>query len=257
MFCYQPEKPFGQTVMPGVYNSATELMTPELWRLLTTSPQTAWLVAKHREVKATLTDAKWASDADFLDFDRRMRRLKSGPAKAYQAFDSDEKRVAAWCDSLKRRLPFVIFVATYPERTVKEGSQPAMWRNQKFAQLNGLVVLDVDHIDDPVGVFHRITERLFRPPLTPPNSGGESTTLSSSPESGEVRRGLNEALQKDVQPDFRPPLTPPNLGGEVGCSSPESGEARRGLNEAPQKDNQRDFRPPLTPPDSGGEMIAS
>ncbi len=192
MFCYQPEKPFGQTVMPGVYNSATELMTPELWRQLTTSPQTAWLVAKHREVKATLTDAKWASDADFLDFDRRMRRLKSGPAKAYQAFDSDEKRVAAWCDSLKRRLPFVIFVATYPERTVKEGSQPAMWRNQKYAKLNGLVVLDVDHIDDPIGVFHRFTERLFRPPLTPPDSGGESTTHSSSPESGEVRRGLND-----------------------------------------------------------------
>ena len=255
MFCYQPEKPFGQTVMPGVYNSATELMTPELWRQLTTSPQTAWLVAKHREVKATLTDAKWVSDADFLDFDRRMRRLKSGPAKAYQAFDSDEKRVAAWCDSLKRRLPFVIFVATYPERTVKEGSQPAMWRNQKFAKLNGLVVLDVDHIEDPIGVFHRFTERLFRPPLAPPDSGGEavssspeskgeSTTLSSSPESGEVRRGLNEAIQKDGQRDFRPPLAPPDSGGDVGSSSaesigesttqnssPESGEVRRGLND--------------------------
>ena len=344
MFCYQPEKPFGQTVMPGVYNSATELMTPELWRQLTSSPQTAWLVAKHREVKATLTDAKWASDADFLDFDRRMRRSKSGPAKAYQAFDSDEKRVAAWCDSLKRRLPFVIFVATYSERTVKEGSQPAMWRNQKFAQLNGLVVLDVDHIDDPIGVFHRFTERLFRPPLAPPDSGGEAASSSpesgevrrglndlgillvyvtpsghglkivfkartewgnlidnqlrlakmlgleadssckdaargaflttkndilyineeelftyenleyadrfngqyrsgnsqptiSSPESGEARRGLNEAPQKDNQPDFRPPLTPPNSGGESGSSSPESGEARRGLNEAPQKDD--------------------
>ena len=148
MFCYQPEKPFGQTMRPGVYNSATELMTPELWRQLTTSPQTAWLVSKHREVKAALTDAKWVGDADFLDFDRRMRLSKSRPAKAYQSLDTDEKRVAAWCDSLKRRLPFVIFVATYPERAAKEGSQPAMWRNQKFARLNGLVVLDVDHIDD-------------------------------------------------------------------------------------------------------------
>ena len=336
MFCYQPEKPFGQTVMPGVYNSATELMTPELWRQLTTSPQTAWLVAKHREVKATLTDAKWASDADFLDFDRRMRRSKSGPAKAYRALDTDEKRVAAWCDSLKRRLPFVIFVATYPERVAKEGARPAMWRNQKFAQLNGLVVLDVDHIDDPIGVFHRFTERLFRPPLAPPDSGGESgcssaesigecTTQISSPESGEVRRGLNDLgiLLVYVTPSghglkivFKARTEWGNLidnqlrlakmlgleadssckdaargaflttatdilyvneeelfayenkefadrfngqyrsgNSQPTISSPESGEARRGLNEAIQKDVQLDFRPPLTPPDSGGESI--
>ena len=155
MFCYQPEKLFYGEMTPGVYNSATELMTPELWRQMTTSPQTRWLTAKHREVKDSLDDARWAADADFLEYDRRMKRKRNSKAgKAYAACDSDAKRVAMWCDDLKHRLPFVIFVATYPERSVKAGAAPAMWRNQKYARLNGLVVLDVDHVEDPVGVFN-------------------------------------------------------------------------------------------------------
>ncbi len=147
MFCYQPEKTLGRALIPGYLNSATEPMTRELWRQLLNSPRTEWLVRKHREVKASLTDPKWANDADFLDFDRRMRRSKSKPAKAYQALDSDEKRVALWCDDMKKHLPFVIFVATYPERETK-GGKAKRWRSQKFAELTGLVVLDVDHIED-------------------------------------------------------------------------------------------------------------
>ena len=48
MFCYQPEIADGQKVTPGLQNSATELMTPEKFWQLVTSPQTAWLVAKHQ-----------------------------------------------------------------------------------------------------------------------------------------------------------------------------------------------------------------
>ena len=158
--------------------------------------------------------------------------------------------------SLKRKLPAFIFQAMFDETQSKNG-KVGRWRKQAATRLTGLVVMDVDHIDDPVGVFNRIVERLFRPPLAPPDSGGESTTDSSSPESigesttqnsspesGEARRGLNEALQKDGQRDFRPPLTPPDSGGESGSSSPESigesttqnsspesGEVRRGLND--------------------------
>ena len=91
--------------------------------------------------------------------------------------------------SLKRKLPAFIFQAMFDETLSKNG-KVGRWRKQAATRLTGLVVMDVDHIDDPVGVFNRIVERLFRPPLTPPDSGGESG--SSSPESGEVRRGLND-----------------------------------------------------------------
>ena len=40
---------------------------------------------------------------------------------------------------------------------------------------------------------------------------GGNSVISSPPESGEARRGLNK---RQIFPSFRPPLTPPNLGGE-------------------------------------------
>ena len=168
MFCYQPEIANGQKVTPGLLNSATELMTPEKFWQLVTSPQTAWLVAKHREVKNGLTPCpsptgegggcaedvvrKWTADKDFLEYDRTMTSWKknSREGKAYAACDTDAKRVAMWCDSLKKRLPYVIFIATYPKRAKKEGEEPKMWRNQKHAQLNGLVVIDFDHVEGDV-----------------------------------------------------------------------------------------------------------
>ena len=138
--------------------------------------------------------------------------------------------------SLKRKLPAFIFQAMFDETLSKNG-KVGRWRKQAATRLTGLVVMDVDHIDDPVGAFNRIVERLFRPPLTPPDSGGESG--SSSPESGEVRRGLNKALQKDGQHDFRPPLTPPDSGGESTAdnSSPESeGELCVERNSSPESE---------------------
>ena len=152
MFCYQPEIADGQKVTPGLQNSATELMTPEKFWQLVTSPQTAWLVAKHREVKDSLVDPKWTYDRDFLEYDAMMSSWKKNTreGKAYAACDTDAKRVAMWCDSLKKRLPYVIFIATYLKRAKKEGEEPKMWRSQKHAQLNGLVVIDFDHVEGDV-----------------------------------------------------------------------------------------------------------
>ena len=133
--------------MPGVLNSATEYMTPEIWRQLLTSPQTKWLVNKHREVRGSLTEGRWLEDPDFQEYARCMSKSKTREAKAFAACKDDGKRVEMWCNSLKRRLPYVIFVATYPKRSVKEGAEPKMWRNQKFALLNGLCVMDIDHVD--------------------------------------------------------------------------------------------------------------
>ena len=151
MFCYQPEKSYPSCVIPGVYNSKTELMTKDRFNQLVCSPQTQWLVKKHRQVKASLNDKGWLLDPDFQEFDRRMRaKPNSRAGKAYIALKDDQKRMAAWCQDLKQRLPFAIFIGTYPERVCKEGGERARWRNQKFIELNGLVVLDFDHLDGDV-----------------------------------------------------------------------------------------------------------
>ncbi len=54
--------------------------------------------------------------------------------------------------SLKRKLPAFIFQATFDETTSKSGKTGA-WRKQSATRLTGLVVMDIDHIDDPKAVF--------------------------------------------------------------------------------------------------------
>ncbi len=51
---------------------------------------------------------------------------------------------------LKRKLPAFIFQATFDVTTSKSGKTGA-WRKQAATHLTGLVVMDVDHMDDPAG----------------------------------------------------------------------------------------------------------
>jgi hypothetical protein len=212
MFVYQPEINNGQKVVPGVLNSATEYMTPEIWRQLLTSPQTKWLVNKHREVRKSLTPSpsptgegesltpnpsptgegdsgeggieRWLEDKDYQEYARCMSKGKTREAKAFADCKDDGKRVEMWCNSLKRRLPYVIFVATYPKRSVKEGAEPKMWRNQKFAQLNGLVVMDVDHV------------KSLTPSPSPTGEGGSLTPNPSPTGEGDFGEGSGCAVRK-------------------------------------------------------------
>ncbi|MBE6289983.1 MAG: hypothetical protein E7100_07135 [Bacteroidaceae bacterium] len=49
---------------------------------------------------------------------------------------------------LKRKLPALIFQATFDETTSKSGKKGA-WRKQSATRLTGLVVLDIDHVENP------------------------------------------------------------------------------------------------------------
>ena len=297
--------------MPGVINSATELMTPDIWRQLVTSPQTKWLVTKHREVKHSVDDPKWVSDPDYLKYKETMERKKnSKEGKAFAACANDAKRVAMWCQSLKSRLPFVIFIATYPERSVKEGSPAKMWRNQKFAQLNGLVVIDYDHIGSEelrvkseefaaADFRQRAAELGILLIFVTPSGDGLKFVIKADPNVGnlidnqidfsrklgltvdesckDAARGAFLTTEEDIlfinenelftyeNKEFGEKFEEQYRKGDSQPtnSTPESGEVRRGLREASQEDGEL-FRPPLTPPRSalplgsaknlGGEM---
>ena len=54
--------------------------------------------------------------------------------------------------SLKRKLPAFIFQATFDETASKAGKLGA-WRKQAATRLTGLVVMDIDHIEDPYTIY--------------------------------------------------------------------------------------------------------
>ena len=54
--------------------------------------------------------------------------------------------------SLKRKLPAFIFQARFDETVSKKGKR-GQWRKQSAARLTGLVVMDIDHVDDPCAIY--------------------------------------------------------------------------------------------------------
>ncbi len=94
----------------------TEVVTKEQFRALITAPETVRKVKEAREA------------------------LVRGDKNAY--------------DNKKKSLPFVIFIATYDEsdkefenkQTHEKTTKKGHWRNQKYCRLNGLCVIDYDHV---------------------------------------------------------------------------------------------------------------
>ena len=59
---------------------------------------------------------------------------------------------------LKRKLPAFIFQATFDETTSAKGRTGA-WRKQAATRLNGLVVMDLDHIESPLTLYQGWVDR--------------------------------------------------------------------------------------------------
>ncbi|MBE6290314.1 MAG: hypothetical protein E7100_08835 [Bacteroidaceae bacterium] len=59
---------------------------------------------------------------------------------------------------LKRKLPALIFQATFDETTSKSGKK-GTWRKQSATRLTGLVVLDIDHVENPLELIEEWKKR--------------------------------------------------------------------------------------------------
>ena len=95
--------------------------------------------------------------------------------------------------SLKRKLPAFIFQATFDETESKAGKIGA-WRKQAATRLTGLVVMDIDHIENPRAVFESwglgMSSRLSEA------HGEISGDLSTPLEVTEGALGMTEALNR-------------------------------------------------------------
>ena len=60
--------------------------------------------------------------------------------------------------SLKRKLPAFIFQATFDETESAKGKLGA-WRKQSATRLTGLVVMDIDHVEEPLTLYQSWVEK--------------------------------------------------------------------------------------------------
>ena len=145
------------------FDLPTAIVTAAIFNSLVDSAQTKWLTTQHRKLREALPSilerdaellAQWTQDENFQKFcqtqEASKKRVAGGKTKG-EVFKSltIEKKLQAYCDSLKKSLPFVIFIATYIE-TVSASGKLGCWRKQAACRLNGLCVIDFDHIEGDV-----------------------------------------------------------------------------------------------------------
>ena len=145
------------------FDLPTAIVTAAIFNSLVDSAQTKWLTTQHRKLREALPSilegdaellAQWTEDENFQKFcqgqEASKKRVAGGKTKGevFKAL-TIEKKLQTYCDSLKKSLPFVIFIATYIE-TVSASGKLGCWRKQAACRLNGLCVIDFDHIEGDV-----------------------------------------------------------------------------------------------------------
>ena len=119
----------------------TENVGQQLLRSLMRGKDVAEKVGLVREIKTSGFDLKWLETEGYKEWYVWLKPEKR------QAVDklSDQKKVEAYCDGLKRGLPLVIFIANYEVMPNKK-EVLGRWRQKAGVCLNGLCVMDLDHV---------------------------------------------------------------------------------------------------------------
>ncbi len=142
------------------FDLPTAIVTASIFNQLVDSAQTRWLTREHRRLREALPSIlegdtellnQWAQDENFIKFcqgQEASRKKAAGGKTKGEVFKAltIEKKLQTYCDNLKKSLPFVIFIATYIESASASGKL-GCWRKQAACRLNGLCVIDFDHIE--------------------------------------------------------------------------------------------------------------
>ena len=133
----------------------------DFWREIRKS-STAFNIDTRREIMRAVdaqdeaTLIKWAEHEDYQKFDMKMlRSLKTKTGKEKWKKKPLDKKLLAWADDLKKSLTAFQFCCfQFDEATVKGKKGPR--RVLKGCHLNGLVMLDIDHVDNPMEVWEKL-----------------------------------------------------------------------------------------------------
>ena len=151
-FCYQPNTHFSQ---------ATKCGREEFWgSVRNTSNQ--WKIDSRRDILDVVErhDEKgikrWLKNTDYQKFLAKKRGLKKLSARQKFFEKSDEERLLAFAQELKDNLTAFIFSCYEFDATPTANGNPFCHRRLADCHLNGLVMLDIDHVDNPLEVFETL-----------------------------------------------------------------------------------------------------
>ena len=151
-FCYQENTHFSQAVRCG---------REKFWESVRNT-STAWKIDSRREILEAVEKHdsevinKWLKNEDYGKFLAKKRGLKKLSARQKFFEKSDEERLLAFAQELKDNLTAFIFSCYEFDATPTANGNPFCHRRLADCHLNGLVMLDIDHVENPLEVFEAL-----------------------------------------------------------------------------------------------------
>ena len=165
MFCYQEST--------KAY-SAVPCSREVFWEAIR-SQKTEWNINARRAIMAAVEASKtqgasaletWLNNSDYQRWIPDYTRYLKKEAKEAFAAKTDGEKLLAYADSLKNDLlPFSFCCYEYDEVEVevkkKNGTKVKVKRRPrqlKYCHLNGLVMLDIDHVENPMQIWYQLRD---------------------------------------------------------------------------------------------------
>ena len=148
------------------FSQALPCTREEFWEQVRKT-STRWRVDARRAILAAVEAARtegtaaiqtWLNNGEYQKFLIKKQGLKKKAAKEAWAKKTDAEKLLAFAQEVKENLPAFIFGCR--EFDEKETAKSGMFRHRRLADchLNGLFMLDIDHIENPMEVWYRLRE---------------------------------------------------------------------------------------------------
>ena len=128
---------------------------------------TAWRINARRAILAAVEASKtegapalqsWLSSTEYQKFDLKRKNLKKKTSREAWVNKTDAEKLKAYAQDLKENLPAFIFSCYEFDATESAKGQPFCHRRLKDCHLNGLVMLDIDHVENPMQIWWQLRE---------------------------------------------------------------------------------------------------
>ena len=157
MFTYQENTHFSQALP----------CTKEVFWEQVKKPNTAWRIDARRAIIAAVDASKtqgvaaiqtWIDSADYQKFLLKKQNLKKKAAIEAWAAKTDAEKLLAYAQEIKDNSTAFIYCCYEFDETSTGKGTPFRHRRLAECHLNGLVMLDIDHVENPMQIWYQLRD---------------------------------------------------------------------------------------------------
>jgi len=148
------------------FSQALPCIREEFWEQVRKT-STGWKIDARRAILAAVEASKtegiaaiqnWLNNADYQKFLLKKQNMKKKAAKDAWAAKSDADKLLAFAQELKENLPAFIFSCREFDKTETGKGNPFSHRKLADCHLNGLFLLDIDHVENPMEIWWKLRD---------------------------------------------------------------------------------------------------